>query len=170
MLAGSLKPLIAPGCVVSGWQQRGREHEPDYRDNASGGLPVRRVLDVFDGLGLARFLAVCGPVVQQQRRSAEGAAMKKAEREHRNKVAALGCIVCINNGFMDSPAQLHHIRKGQGMSQRAGEYEVIPLCPWHHQQGGYGFAIHAGQQLWEEKYGTECQLLAQTLELLGISA
>lgn len=96
--------------------------------------------------------------------------MKKAEREHRNRVAALGCIVCLNAGYPDSPAQLHHIRKGQGMSQRAGEYEVIPLCPIHHQHGGYGVAIHAGQEAFELAHGTECQLLAQTLELLGLSA
>ena len=96
--------------------------------------------------------------------------MKKAEKLHRNKVAALGCIVCINNGHPDTPAQLHHIRAGQGMSQRAGEYEVIPLCPTHHQHGGYGIAIHAGQAAWERTFGTEAELLAQVLAHLGLSA
>jgi hypothetical protein len=96
--------------------------------------------------------------------------MKKAEKAHQHKVAALGCIVCWNNGHYDTPAQLHHIRAGQGMSQRAGPYEVIPLCPFHHQQGGLGNAIHAGQETWEATHGTERVLLAQTLLLLGLSA
>lgn len=95
--------------------------------------------------------------------------MTNAEKKHRSRVAALGCIVCRNIGYDDSPAQLHHIRAGQGMGQRASEFEVIPLCPMHHQQGGYGIAIHAGQATWEAVYGTELQLLVQTLALLGIA-
>lgn len=95
--------------------------------------------------------------------------MKKAERDHRNKVAALGCIVCLNQGHTDTPACLHHIRNGRGMSQRASEFEVIPLCPIHHQHGGYGIAIHAGQATWEAIHGTERGLLAQVLELLNIA-
>lgn len=95
--------------------------------------------------------------------------MTKAEKLHRNRVAALGCIVCLNAGNPDTPASLHHIRSGQGMSQRAGEFEVIPLCPFHHQQGGYGHAIHAGRIMWEANHGTEQQLLAQVRELLNIA-
>lgn len=95
--------------------------------------------------------------------------MTKAEKEHRNKVAALGCIVCLNRGNPDTPAQLHHIRAGQGMSQRAGEYEVIPLCPYHHQHGGLGNAIHAGQTTWEANHGSELELLFQVRELLNIA-
>lgn len=92
--------------------------------------------------------------------------MKKAEREHLNKVADLCCIVCINQGVADSPAQIHHIRTGQGMSQRSSHYETIPLCPVHHQHGGYGVAIHAGQKTWESLYGTELELLKQVKKLL----
>ena len=95
--------------------------------------------------------------------------MTKAEKLHRNRVAALGCVVCLNEGHPDTPASLHHIRAGQGMSQRAGEYEVIPLCPYHHQHGGYGNAIHAGQIQWEANHGTEQQLLAQVRSLLNIA-
>jgi hypothetical protein len=36
----------------------------------------------------------------------------------------------------------------------------------HHQNGGYGIALHAGQKTFEAKYGTESQLLQQTLDLL----
>lgn len=92
----------------------------------------------------------------------------KAEKMHLYRVAALGCIVCRNAELGETPAEIHHIRAGQGMSQRASNYETIPLCPFHHRQGGHGAAVHAGRQAWEANYGTELELLAQVRELLGI--
>lgn len=82
----------------------------------------------------------------------------KKEREHMSRVAALGCLIC------QRPAQIHHIRAGQGMGQRASHFETIPLCPQHHQDGGYGVALHSGQRTWEEIHGTERELLRKTLE------
>jgi len=82
------------------------------------------------------------------------------------QVAALGCIVCRNNGYGLSPAQLHHPRHGKGMSQRGSNMDVIPLCPTHHQHGGYGVAIHSGQKTWEDRFGTEMKLLEQVRKLL----
>lgn len=92
--------------------------------------------------------------------------MKKAEREYLNRVVSLGCIVCRNLGHGETPAHVHHIRTGKGMAQRASNYETIPLCPAHHQHGGHGVAIHAGQKTWETNFGTELELLEQVkLEL-----
>ncbi len=84
----------------------------------------------------------------------------EAEREHMGKVAELGCMIC------EMPACVHHITTGVGMGQRASHYDTIPLCPTHHQHGGYGVAIHAGKQEWERLYGTEVQLLAQVKKSL----
>ena len=56
--------------------------------------------------------------------------MNKAEKEHLSRVANVGCIVCRMQGNEESPAEIHHIRSGQGISQRASNYEVIPLCPF----------------------------------------
>ena len=56
--------------------------------------------------------------------------MNKAEKEHLSKVASVGCIVCRNLGFGESPAEIHHVRTGQGMGQRASNYKAIPLCPF----------------------------------------
>lgn len=95
--------------------------------------------------------------------------MTKAEKAHRNAVAALGCIVCRNNGDDDTPAELHHIRSGHGMSQRATEYEIIPLCPFHHRQGGYGHAVHAGRVMWEANHGTQRELLVLVNALTGVT-
>ena len=89
--------------------------------------------------------------------------MKKAEALHMGDVASMGCVVCRNLGHGESPAEIHHIRKGQGMGQRASNYEVIPLCPPHHRIGGYGVAVHAGQETWEATFGTELTLLEQTI-------
>lgn len=93
--------------------------------------------------------------------------MKKSERNHLNNVSELGCIVCRNLGFGASPAEIHHLRTGCGAGQRASHFDVLPLCPAHHRTGGYGVAIHAGQKMWEEIYGTERELLAQVLSELG---
>lgn len=77
----------------------------------------------------------------------------KAERDHMARVAALDCIICA------LPAEIHHITTGVGMGQRASHYDTIPLCHFHHRTGGHGVAIHAGKRTWEEKFGTELELL-----------
>ena len=86
--------------------------------------------------------------------------MKKSEKEHLNKVASMGCVVCINLGYGPSPAEVHHIGNGT-MGKRASNFEVIPLCAQHHRLGGYGVAVHAGRKTWEQNFGTEKELLAQ---------
>lgn len=88
--------------------------------------------------------------------------MTKTEREHMTRVAALCCIVCRNAGLGDSPAELHHIGNGT-IGKKASNHEVIPLCPNHHRLGGHGVAVHAGRKAFEANYGTERELLAQTL-------
>lgn len=64
---------------------------------------------------------------------------------------------------MSTAVTFQLIGAGQGMSQRASNYLVIPLCPSHHTDGGKGVAIHAGQQSFEAIYGSELDLLAQTI-------
>jgi hypothetical protein len=92
--------------------------------------------------------------------------MNKDERKHYEKLSQIGCIVCRNLGFGYSQPHIHHIRHGAGAGQKSHWSCAIPLCPMHHQNGGYGIALHAGQKTFEKKYGTESQLLQQTLELL----
>jgi hypothetical protein len=92
----------------------------------------------------------------------------KAEKEHMSKVAAMGCYCCEKMGYPDSPAAIHHIRTGYGISQRASNFEVIPLCGLHHQHGGVGVAFHAGKKSWEINFGLETDVLAEINERLGI--
>ena len=80
----------------------------------------------------------------------------KEEKSWMDKVAQVGGFVC------QSPATLHHIRnrgdgKGNiGIGMRASHFEVIPLCHEHH-QGNTG--IHLDKKNFENKYGTEKQIL-----------
>lgn len=91
-----------------------------------------------------------------------------AEQFHMNRVAKLGCLVCLHQGVA-SKAALHHVRTGYGMGQRASHWEVLPLCPAHHQTGGFGVAFHGGERTWMAKYGTEIAFLAEVYANLGMS-
>ena len=79
--------------------------------------------------------------------------------------------MCEDAFGMHTPPSIHHLRAGVGMGQRSGDDRAIPLCPTHHQFGGYGVAFHAGKKAFEKKYGTEEELLTKThariKELLG---
>ena len=83
----------------------------------------------------------------------------KAEKAHMTRVAALGCIVC------GCPAEVHHIRDGQGTGQRASHFLTIPLCPEDHRGK---FSIHGSKRQFESVHGTELELLARTIERLGL--
>jgi len=86
--------------------------------------------------------------------------MNKKEKEHLSKVASLGCFVCKN-----PETQIHHIRpKGTGIGRRSSHFETIPLCQKHHTGA---FSIHNKKILFENKYGTEREMLKQTREKLN---
>lgn len=90
--------------------------------------------------------------------------MTKDEKKHLSAVAELGCIVCRRLGFEGTPAELHHIRAGQGWG-RSSHYDTIPLCPEHH-RGNTG--VHGlGTKGFPKHYGfTEQELLAEVRRLL----
>jgi len=90
--------------------------------------------------------------------------MTKAEKAELDKVVSRGCIVCEKWHNTYSPAEAHHVRKGQGTGRRAGNDMVIPLCPQHHRIGGYGVAYHAGAKAFAEKYADELTLLEMVKE------
>jgi hypothetical protein len=92
--------------------------------------------------------------------------MTKAERQHYDKLSQIGCIVCHRQGLGYTLPHIHHIRHGVGMAQRSHYLLAIPLCPNHHQNGGHGTALHAGQKTFEAKYGTETELLEHTTKIL----
>jgi hypothetical protein len=74
------------------------------------------------------------------------------------KLVERGCALCWWLGVYGTPAEVHHLRDGQGMAQRAPDDEAIPLCPEHH-RGRHG--LHGlGTRGFAERYGiTERELL-----------
>jgi hypothetical protein len=93
----------------------------------------------------------------------------KEEKNHYAKLHQLGCIVCRREGFGYTEPMIHHVRCDAGMGMKSHWSKAIPLCPMHHQHGGYGIALHAGQKAFEEKYGTEEELLEDTSRCLNIA-
>lgn len=92
--------------------------------------------------------------------------MTKALQRHKNRVAALGCILCKHLGDEGTPAELHHPREEVGMGQRENDWLIIPLCSYHHRLGKY--SVHGlGRRAFELHFSlTELDLLAMTIEAL----
>jgi hypothetical protein len=74
----------------------------------------------------------------------------KAEKQYMGRVADLGCAVCRRMGYPGTPAELHHKRAGQGLSNRASNWQVIPLCPEHHRgaTGVHGLGTRGFAKRW----------------------
>jgi hypothetical protein len=75
------------------------------------------------------------------------------------RVAELPCVLCGTE-----PCEVHHLREGQGMSQRASNFLTIPLCPGCH-RGPSG--IHGDRSLMRIQKLDELDLLALTIEALA---
>ena len=85
--------------------------------------------------------------------------MRNADKIHMGRVAELPCACC-----GDSPVQVHHIREGQGMAQRASNYLTVPLCPDCH-TGPYG--VHGDKSRMRARKQSELDWLAETIERLA---
>jgi len=96
--------------------------------------------------------------------------MTKAEKQHLQRVADLGCIACYLSGTPGTPCEVHHIRAGVGMGKRSSHFRAIGLCPAHHRGTHHPAvpSIHLSKLAFIERYGTERELLAQVRRLLGI--
>ena len=87
----------------------------------------------------------------------------KLEKEKYRKIAELGCSLCRHQGNEGTPAELHHIRRGNIPRSQA---PVIPLCTYHHR--GSTTSLHEmGRKRFELEYQiTEEELLEQTESLI----
>lgn len=95
--------------------------------------------------------------------------MNKADKQHIARVVALGCVVCRNLGFPDSPAEAHHCKGSEfnsGYGLKSSNRDVVGLCGTHHRLGANGVAYHAGPESFERNFGTQHALLDQVNELL----
>jgi hypothetical protein len=85
----------------------------------------------------------------------------KTEKQHYEKVARLGCVLCRVLGYGETPCEIHHIRRAGKRSNAP----VVGLCPEHH-RGNSG--IHGlGRKAFERIHNTtEEALLVLTHQLL----
>lgn len=87
-------------------------------------------------------------------------------KAHMGRVAELGCILCHHLGYGETPAEVHHIREGQGAAQRASDWLTVPLCPAHH-RGAAGLHGLGTKGFYTRYRLTELDLIAMTIERLA---
>lgn len=82
-------------------------------------------------------------------------------KEHAENLVNHGCICCELMGTpQKTHTEIHHIREGQGKSQRAGDFLTIPLCVDCH-RGTHG--VHGDKKYLKILKMTELDLLNLTL-------
>lgn len=82
------------------------------------------------------------------------------------QIVSIGCIVCRRNGIW-TPASIHHVRKIRTSKVR-NKAPRLPICPIHHQWGGYGVALHAGEKKFEENFGSIDGMLDEVEQILAL--
>ncbi len=82
------------------------------------------------------------------------------------KVAKVPCVLCAHMGLGETPSLVHHLKYGQGASDRAHDCLTIALCEFHHVgEGGVHKLKERGLYL---RYKlSELDLLAMTLEAMA---
>lgn len=83
-----------------------------------------------------------------------------SEKKYMGRVSALSCACCGRPG----PSQVHHIRDGVGMAQRAAHWLTIPLCPACHGQKLGGKGVHGDKSLMRIYEVDEMSMLATTIQ------
>ena len=89
-----------------------------------------------------------------------------SEKAHMGRVARLPCVVCKETlGLETFGVQVHHIRDGQGMGERASNWLTVPLCQYHHTGSG---GVHGlGVRGFYTRYKLdELDLLSMTIQWL----
>ena len=76
--------------------------------------------------------------------------------EYMSKVKMLPCAIC----GAPPPNDAHHVIHDRYSSRKASDFDTIPLCKAHHQNGPD--AIHNGKETWREKYGPDHSYIEQT--------
>jgi len=98
----------------------------------------------------------------------KGKTRTNAEIKFQNRVAQIGCIVCLNNGIENYEVSIHHI---DGRTRPEAHRKVLPLCHRHHQlqdneTSKRWYTLHANKAEFERNYGSQYDLLNQCMELI----
>lgn len=93
--------------------------------------------------------------------------MTRDERDWRDSILQLGCIVCRREGLGETPAEQHHMLSG---GRRMGHMYSIPLCYLHHRSGRDDAEVTSrdhNQRRFEARYGKESALLVECQGLIA---
>lgn len=97
----------------------------------------------------------------------KGKTPSAAEKRFHAALASLGCIACRLDGRHNPIVSIHHI---DGRTRPGAHLRVLPLCAGHHQDGtgipGL-IAVHPWKRRFEDRYGSQDQLLERCHELLA---
>ena len=92
-------------------------------------------------------------------------AKTQAERDHHERIASMSCVVCDALDLVQiHRTEVHHLREGQGASQRAPHYIVVPLCKACH-TGPMG--VHGDQTYMRMAKMDELDMLNETIKRLS---
>lgn len=91
--------------------------------------------------------------------------MSAKGKRHMAKVARVPCVLCARMGLGDSPSVVHHLKYGQGASDRARDVLTIAVCEAHH-VGPDGIHQLKEHGLYLRYRCSELDLLADTLEAI----
>jgi hypothetical protein len=88
-------------------------------------------------------------------------------QDHMARVAALGCIVGRLGWSAECSGRtcVHHIREGQGMTDRASDWLTLPVCEAHHDR--FPFGVHYKRAFRTRTGMTELDLLGETIKALA---
>lgn len=86
-----------------------------------------------------------------------------------NRMATeIGCIACWIDGVFNSFVSIHHI---DGRTKPGCHKKVLPVCAPHHQRDDSDpagrISIHPDKKRFEQRYGSQYDLLAMVLKQLG---
>lgn len=95
----------------------------------------------------------------------KGRARTTEEEGLHDRIAALGCIACRQDGIYNSWVSIHHVH---GRTRPDAHKHVLPLCHPHHQGDGSVLAVHQNKARWEDKYGKQDDLVREIFESLGL--
>lgn len=98
--------------------------------------------------------------VSEKRRKHRASPEGQAALEYMGKVKQLPCCVC----GAPAPSDAHHCYHGRYGSRRSSDFDVIPLCKAHHQDGPE--AIHNAKETWAVKHGPDYSYIEQTRKLV----
>ena len=90
----------------------------------------------------------------------------KAEQDWLDQIIQIDCIVCRLEKLGATPAEIHHIN---GSRKPEAHFDTIPLCFLHHRSEKNieeYTSRHPFKYRFEERYGTETDLLQKTREII----